>query len=180
MPPSRRRQVKMTQFTAAPVDGLVGHVSGNAVGPHLFADPQRLFADPDPGPDETSFHDPNLDERYYTTGYYFRRCGCARVGMSFAPGRRRRSTGSPSEFGRFIQSRQLPRVSHHVDPGDPTVLDDEAHRGAQLPVELDPARRRAVEPHRRRIDCARHPVCAREQRRHSPAYSSRRRDNVRI
>ena len=59
------------QFTAAPVDDLVGHVSGNATGPHLFADPQRLFADPDPGPDETSFHEPNLEERYYTTGYYF-------------------------------------------------------------------------------------------------------------
>src|SRR5436190_23494563 len=45
------------------VEGLVGHVSGNAVGRHLFADP-------DPGPDEVSFHEPNLDERYYTTGYY--------------------------------------------------------------------------------------------------------------
>jgi hypothetical protein len=72
MPSSRRTRAKKTEFTPDPVDGLVGHVSGNAVGPHLFADPQRLFADPDPGPDETSFHEPNLDERYYTTGYYFR------------------------------------------------------------------------------------------------------------
>lgn len=64
MPPSRTRRGKKVQFTAAPVDGLVGHVSGNAVGPRLFADPQRLFADPDPGPDETSFHDPNVDEEW--------------------------------------------------------------------------------------------------------------------
>ena len=40
------------------------------MGRHLFADPQRLFADPDPGPDDVSFHDPNVDEKYYTTGYY--------------------------------------------------------------------------------------------------------------
>jgi hypothetical protein len=72
MPASRRRQAKKPPYTPAPLDGLVGHVSGNAVGPRLFGDPQRLFADPDPGPDETSFHEPNLDERYYTTGYYFR------------------------------------------------------------------------------------------------------------
>jgi hypothetical protein len=52
------------------VEGLVGHVTGNSVGRHLFADPQRLFADPDPGPDEVSFHQPNVDEQYYTTGYY--------------------------------------------------------------------------------------------------------------
>jgi hypothetical protein len=51
-------------------EGLVGHVSGNAVGRHLFADPQRLFADPDPGPDEVSFHEPNVDQQYYNTGYY--------------------------------------------------------------------------------------------------------------
>ena len=38
------------------------------MGRHLFADPQRLFADPDPGPDDVSFHDPNVDEKYYTTG----------------------------------------------------------------------------------------------------------------
>jgi len=35
------------------------------VGRHLFADPQRLFADPGPGPDDVSFHDPNVDEKYY-------------------------------------------------------------------------------------------------------------------
>ncbi len=52
------------------LEGLVGHVSGNAVGRHLFADPQRLFADPDPGPDEVSFHQPNVDAKYYNTGYY--------------------------------------------------------------------------------------------------------------
>jgi hypothetical protein len=52
------------------LEGLVGHVSGNSVRGHLFADPQRLFADPDPGPDEVSFHVPNVDERYYDTGYY--------------------------------------------------------------------------------------------------------------
>jgi hypothetical protein len=55
---------------ADPTDGLVGHVSGNAARGHLWADPQRLFADPDPGPDETSFHEPNVDEQYYTSGYY--------------------------------------------------------------------------------------------------------------
>jgi predicted phosphodiesterase len=60
-----------SQYKSPPVDGLVGHVSGNAVGPHLFADPQRLFADPSPGPNNTSF-EPTADERYYTTGYYFR------------------------------------------------------------------------------------------------------------
>jgi predicted phosphodiesterase len=52
------------------VDGLVGHVTGNTVGGHQFADPERLFADPDPGPDEVSFHEPNVDDRYYHTGYY--------------------------------------------------------------------------------------------------------------
>jgi hypothetical protein len=51
---------------------LVGHVQGNAVGPHRFADPVRLFADPDPGPDEVSFHEPNTDAKYYKTGYYFK------------------------------------------------------------------------------------------------------------
>jgi hypothetical protein len=63
MPASRRRP-------RAAEESVVGHVSGNAVGRHLFADPQRLFADPDPGPDETSFHQPNLDEQYYNSGYY--------------------------------------------------------------------------------------------------------------
>jgi predicted phosphodiesterase len=52
------------------VDGLVGHVAGNAASGHQFADPVRLFADPDPGDDEVSFHEPNVDERYYATGYY--------------------------------------------------------------------------------------------------------------
>ncbi|MEA2160948.1 MAG: hypothetical protein QOD66_3328 [Solirubrobacteraceae bacterium] len=61
--------------SAPPVDTLVGHVTGNAVGPHLFADPVRLFADPDPGPDETSFHQPNVDSQYYKTGYYFNHQG---------------------------------------------------------------------------------------------------------
>ncbi len=72
MPPSRRQRTKPEQFKPAPVEGLVGHVTGNAVGPHLFGDPQRLFADPDPGPDEKSFHEPNVDAQYYKTGYYFR------------------------------------------------------------------------------------------------------------
>ncbi len=66
MPTSRRRN----RAKEDSVEGLVGHVSGNSVGRHLFADPQRLFADPDPGPDETSFHQPNLDEQYYNSGYY--------------------------------------------------------------------------------------------------------------
>jgi predicted phosphodiesterase len=47
-------------------------VEGNTVGPHRFADPVRLFADPDPGPDEVSFHQPNVDAPYYKTGYYSR------------------------------------------------------------------------------------------------------------
>jgi predicted phosphodiesterase len=73
MPTARSpRRKKTAQYTAPPIDGVVGHVSGNAVGPHLFGDPQRLFADPDPGPDETSFHTPNDDAQYYKTGYYFR------------------------------------------------------------------------------------------------------------
>ncbi|MFL5864916.1 MAG: metallophosphoesterase family protein [Solirubrobacteraceae bacterium] len=72
MPPRKGRGTKTPAYTPAPVDGLVGHVTGNAVGPRLFGEPQRLFADPDPGPDETSFHQPNVDEKYYTTGYYFR------------------------------------------------------------------------------------------------------------
>jgi hypothetical protein len=71
MPPSKRQRSKSNQYTSPPVDGMVGHVTGNSVGPHLFGDPQRLFADPDPGPDETSFHEPNVDEQYYKTGYYF-------------------------------------------------------------------------------------------------------------
>jgi hypothetical protein len=66
VPTARRRSGKQDNS----VDGLVGHVHGNAVGRHLFADPQRLFADPDPGPDEVSFHQPNVDEQYYNTGYY--------------------------------------------------------------------------------------------------------------
>jgi Calcineurin-like phosphoesterase len=68
--PSKRSGAK-SEYKSPPVDGLVGHVSGNVVGPHLFADPQRLFADPSPGPNNTSF-DPAADEQYYTTGYYFR------------------------------------------------------------------------------------------------------------
>ena len=66
MPAARRRSSKQSDS----VEGLVGHVQGNAIGRHLFADPQRLFADPDPGPDEVSFHEPNVDEQYYNTGYY--------------------------------------------------------------------------------------------------------------
>jgi predicted phosphodiesterase len=66
VPTARRRSSQQDD----PVDGLVGHVQGNAVGRHLFADPERLFADPDPGPDEVSFHRPNVDEQYYNTGYY--------------------------------------------------------------------------------------------------------------
>jgi hypothetical protein len=66
VPAARRR----TRRQDDPVKGLVGHVQGNTVGRHLFADPQRLFADPDPGPDEVSFHQPNVDEQYYNTGYY--------------------------------------------------------------------------------------------------------------
>ena len=66
MPTARRRSGKQNNS----VDGLVGHVQGNAAGGHLFADPQLLFADPDPGPDEVSFHQPNVDEQYYKTGYY--------------------------------------------------------------------------------------------------------------
>jgi predicted phosphodiesterase len=72
MTPQRRKpQGQPADPAPSPVDGLVGHVSGNSVGPHLFADPVRLFADPDPGPDETSFHEPNVDSQYYNTGYYF-------------------------------------------------------------------------------------------------------------
>ena len=59
----------------ADVTNLVGHVQGNSVGPHRFADPVRMFADPDAGPDEVSFHQPNLDEQYYNSGYYFRHQG---------------------------------------------------------------------------------------------------------
>ena len=66
MPTSRRRSRSQSDSG----EQLVGHVTGNSVGRHLFADPQRLFADPDPGPDEVSFHQPNVDEQYYTTGYY--------------------------------------------------------------------------------------------------------------
>jgi hypothetical protein len=49
----------------ADVANLVGHVQDNSVGPHRFADPVRMFADPEAGPDEVSFHQPNLDEQYY-------------------------------------------------------------------------------------------------------------------
>jgi hypothetical protein len=70
MPSQGRRTTRAGKSVADPVDTLVGHVSGNSVGGHLFADPVRLFADPDPGPDELSFHDPNVDAQYYTTGYY--------------------------------------------------------------------------------------------------------------
>ena len=63
MPGARRRSDEQ-------VEPVVGHVHGNARGRHRWADPQRLFADPDPGPDEVSFHEPNVDERYYNTGYY--------------------------------------------------------------------------------------------------------------
>jgi len=68
MPASKKRE----PATSVPndVDNLVGHVSGNSVGGHLFADPVRLFSDPDPGPDEKSFHDPNVDAQYYNSGYY--------------------------------------------------------------------------------------------------------------
>ena len=52
----------------ADVTNLVGHVQDNSVGPHRFADPVRMFADPDAGPDEVSFHQPNLDEQYYNSG----------------------------------------------------------------------------------------------------------------
>jgi Calcineurin-like phosphoesterase len=71
MSPASRGRTRRAKWAAEPVDDLVGHVSGNAIGPHLFGDPVRLFADPDPGPDEISFHEPNVDEQYYNTGYYF-------------------------------------------------------------------------------------------------------------
>jgi hypothetical protein len=48
----------------------------------------------------------------------------------------------PGEL-RDIQARQLLRVAHHVDPGDPPVLHLEARRG-QVAVDLDQGRRRAV------------------------------------
>jgi hypothetical protein len=70
MPRSQRKSRKPAGKPADSVDTLVGHVVGNSVGPYRFADPVRLFADPDPGPDETSFHDPNVDAQYYKTGYY--------------------------------------------------------------------------------------------------------------
>lgn len=71
MSPQRKQDGRRAD-ASPPVDTLVGHVTGNAVGPNLFGDPVRLFADPDPGPDETSFHEPNVDEQYYKTGYYFK------------------------------------------------------------------------------------------------------------
>jgi len=71
MPQGRRKSKKGAKPAAEALDTLVGHVQGNAVGPHRFADPVQLFADPDPGPDEVSFHEPNVDARYYKTGYYF-------------------------------------------------------------------------------------------------------------
>ncbi len=70
MPRGRGASGKAANPPAGAVAGLVGHVQGNAVVPHQFADPVRLFADPDPGPDEVSFHEPNVDAPYYSTGYY--------------------------------------------------------------------------------------------------------------
>jgi hypothetical protein len=72
MSPASRGRTRRAKWAAQPVENLVGHVSGNAIGPHLFGEPVRLFADPDPGPDEISFHEPNVDEQYYNTGYYFK------------------------------------------------------------------------------------------------------------
>jgi predicted phosphodiesterase len=69
MPPRQRKSPGSADLSQQ-VEGLAGHVAGNSVGRHRFADPVRLFADPDPGPDETSFHQPNLDQQYYDTGYY--------------------------------------------------------------------------------------------------------------
>ncbi len=69
MPP-RQRKSPGSADSSQRVDGLVGHMAGNSVADHRFADPVRLFADPDPGPDETSFHQPNVDEQYYNTGYF--------------------------------------------------------------------------------------------------------------
>jgi hypothetical protein len=54
----------------------------------------------------------------------------------------------PGEVARFVQPRQLSRVSDQVDPGDPSVLHHQAHRG-RLASGLDPVRGRAVEPHGR-------------------------------
>jgi 2-polyprenyl-6-methoxyphenol hydroxylase-like FAD-dependent oxidoreductase len=48
--------------------------------------------------------------------------------------------GLPGEVGRFVQPGQLSRVPDQVDPGDPPVFHDEAHRGG-LAGDLDPARR---------------------------------------
>jgi hypothetical protein len=70
MPQGRGGPKKGARQAVAAVDALVGHVEGNTVGAHRFADPVRLFADPDPGPDEVSFHQPNVDAPYYKTGYY--------------------------------------------------------------------------------------------------------------
>ncbi len=70
MPRARGTQGNSAKSRADAVAGLVGHVQGNAVAPHQFADPVRLFADPDSGPDEVSFHEPNVDAPYYNTGYY--------------------------------------------------------------------------------------------------------------
>jgi hypothetical protein len=66
MPQAKRSKSKQSDS----IEKMVGHVKGNSVAGHLFADPMRLFADPDPGPDEVSFHEPNVDDKYYNTGYY--------------------------------------------------------------------------------------------------------------
>jgi len=52
----------------------------------------------------------------------------------------------PGEVVRSVQPRQLSRVPDQVDPGDPPVLQHEAHCGL-LAVDLEAARGRAVEPH---------------------------------
>ena len=69
--PGTKRSGRNSPYKSPPLDGVVGHVDGNAVGPHLFADPKRLFPDPQTGPDDMSF-EPAADEQYYKTGYYFR------------------------------------------------------------------------------------------------------------
>ncbi len=71
---------------------------------------------------------------------------------------------SKVELERLIQPRQLLRVAHHVDAGDPPVLHREARRG-KLAVDLDQAGRRTVEPHCHRVERGRRPVHAGEQRR---------------
>src|SRR3712207_6085465 len=57
------------------------------------------------------------------------------------------SNPSPPQLRHLFEPPQLARVADSVDAGDPAVLDREGDRRVEPAGEIDPAGKRAVQPH---------------------------------